>query len=196
MRVRPRQIVSQHRTTICAHSSAAHQLRSTGIVRSPPLQLPLRPLPVCCKVTRRAARAGGPWLRRRGRAGAARGRYRSSSDARERSAACGGRCHHEVLACWQDPRPGDSGERTTEDEVLLHLLVGRPASMRSPFGDEVGRDHASISMVVLTKRCHFESRAETSWELPGSSGIILDLPARTTSANSPARSLCPVRSRR
>jgi hypothetical protein len=80
----------------------------------------------------------------------------------------------------------DGDERAREDEVLLHLFVGRPTRVRSPFGDEVGRNDASTSMVVLTRMCHFASRAETSSELPGSSAILLGLPARMTSAKTVA----------
>ena len=44
----------------------------------------------------------------------------------------------------------DLDERTAEHEVLFDLLVGCPPRGRPPLDDEVGRDHTSTSMVVLT----------------------------------------------
>ena len=85
----------------------------------------------------------------------------------------------------------DGDERSREREILLHLLIGRPARVRAPLCNGVGRDHASTSMVALTRSFHLASRDETFSELLGSSGIILGLAARTTSASSAVSSPCP-----
>ena len=90
----------------------------------------------------------------------------------------------------------DGDERPRENEILLDLLVGRPARLRAPLGDEVGWDHASTSIVVFTSTRQRASRSETSSELLGSSRTNLGLRRSTNLPSSPVSSAWPVRSSR
>ena len=83
-----------------------------------------------------------------------------------------------------------------DNQVLLDLEILAPRRLLAPLGDEVSRDHASVSMLAFTSsRQSFDRRAPSA-STPGRSLVKLRACALTCSLSSVALSPAPICSRR